>query len=112
MLVLDEWAPPMEEPFRAHLLINIEIRGRGDSVCVSVGKNIFRLPLAVCVSPTSDVLVLNIGSHRDDTRMEHVLGTDREHARGYCPSQLREEYVPPTVGHVCFADKRCAGFED
>ena len=48
---------------------------------MNVGKNIFRLPLAMCVSLTSDVRVLKIRSHRDDTRMEHVLGMDGEHAR-------------------------------
>ena len=48
----------MEKLSGAHLLINIEIRGRGDIVYL-----------------------------------------------------CREEYFPPTVGHVCFADKRCTGFE-
>ena len=58
MLVSHEWTPAMETLSGAHLLINIEIRGRGDIVYL-----------------------------------------------------CREEYFPPTVGHVCFADKRCAGFE-
>ena len=71
----------MEDTSGAYLIINIEIRGGGHIVRLSVGKNIFRLPLAMRVSPTSDVLVLNVRPLCDGMRMEHVLGTDREHAR-------------------------------
>ena len=48
--------------FRGHFLINIEIRGKGDIVHFGAGKNIFRLPSAMCVSPISDVLVWNMQS--------------------------------------------------
>ena len=75
-MLVSHGQPPakMDNP-GVKLLLNFEIRGQGGVVRLGVGKNIFRLPSAMCVSPRSEGFVSDTLGRTDDAQ-EACLGDE------------------------------------